>query len=314
MATGDSVIEARRLQKRYGTVAAVDGIDLTVRRGEIFGLLGPNGAGKTTTILMLLGLTEVSGGELQVHGLDPRRDPLAVKRRVAYLPDSVGFYDTLTARENLRYMARLAGLPRGEIDRRIDEALGRVGLAGARELKTAAFSRGMKQRLGLAEVLLKGADIAILDEPTSGLDPQATFELLDIIRDMKRDGIAVLLSSHLLDRVQAVCDRVALFHQGRIVLQGTVAELAQQVLGGGFSIEVATAGPVPAAALAALPGVQQVVERGAGRALVIADRDLRAGLARAVLAAGGALLQLVAIEPSLDVIYRRYFEGAHGHA
>ncbi len=314
MATGETVIEARRLQKRYGTVAAVDGIDLTVRRGEIFGLLGPNGAGKTTTILMLLGLTEVSAGELQVHGLDPRRDPLAVKRRVAYLPDSVGFYDTLSARENLRYMARLAGLPRAEIDKRIDESLGRVGLAGAKELKTAAFSRGMKQRLGLAEVLLKGADIAILDEPTSGLDPQATFELLDIIRDMKRDGIAVLLSSHLLDRVQAVCDRVALFHQGRIVLQGTVAELAQQVLGGGFSIEVATAGPVPAAALAALPGVQQVVERGTDRALVIADRDLRAGLARAVLAAGGALLQLVAIEPSLDVIYRRYFEGDHGYA
>ncbi len=314
MATGETVIEARRLQKRYGTVAAVDRIDLTVRRGEIFGLLGPNGAGKTTTILMLLGLTEVSAGELQVHGLDPRRDPLAVKRRVAYLPDSVGFYDTLSARENLRYMARLAGLPRAEIDKRIDESLGRVGLAGAKELKTAAFSRGMKQRLGLAEVLLKGADIAILDEPTSGLDPQATFELLDIIRDMKRDGIAVLLSSHLLDRVQAVCDRVALFHQGRIVLQGTVAELAQQVLGGGFSIEVATAGPVPAAALAALPGVQQVVERGTDRALVIADRDLRAGLARAVLAAGGALLQLVAIEPSLDVIYRRYFEGDHGHA
>jgi ABC-2 type transport system ATP-binding protein len=314
MAADETVIEARRLQKRYGTVAAVDGIDLTVRRGEIFGLLGPNGAGKTTTILMLLGLTEVSAGELQVHGLDPRRDPLAVKRRVAYLPDSVGFYDTLSARENLRYMARLAGLPRGDIDRRIDESLGRVGLAGAKELKTAAFSRGMKQRLGLAEVLLKGADIAILDEPTSGLDPQATFELLDIIRDMKRDGIAVLLSSHLLDRVQAVCDRVALFHQGRIVLQGTVAELARQVLGGGFSIEVATAGPVPAAALGALPGVQQVVERGAGRALVIADRDLRAELARAVLAAGGALLQLVAIEPSLDTIYRRYFEGAHGHA
>jgi ABC-2 type transport system ATP-binding protein len=314
MATGETVIEARRLQKRYGSVAAVDGIDLTVRRGEIFGLLGPNGAGKTTTILMLLGLTEVSAGELQVHGLDPRRDPLAVKRRVAYLPDSVGFYDTLTARDNLRYTARLAGLPRGDIEKRIDEALGRVGLAGAKELKTAAFSRGMKQRLGLAEVLLKGADIAILDEPTSGLDPQATFELLDIIRDMKRDGIAVLLSSHLLDRVQAVCDRVALFHQGRIVLQGTVAELAQQVLGGGFSIEVATAGPVPSAALARLAGVQQVVERGAGRALVIADRDLRADLARAVLATGGALLQLVAIEPSLDTIYRRYFEGAHGHA
>ncbi|HZB91221.1 MAG TPA: ABC transporter ATP-binding protein [Stellaceae bacterium] len=315
MATDETVIDARGLRKLYGAVAAVDGIDLTVRRGEIFGLLGPNGAGKTTTILMLLGLTEVSGGALQVHGLDPRRDPLAVKRRVAYLPDSVGFYDTLTARENLRYIARLLGLARGEVAGRIDDALRRVGLDGAKDLKTAAFSRGMKQRLGLAEVLLKGADIAILDEPTSGLDPQATIELLDIIRDMKRDGIAVLLSSHLLDRVQAVCDRVALFHQGHIVLQGTVAELAQQVLGGGFSLELATQGPVPVAAVASVPGVQRVVERGPGRCLVIADRELRPALARAVLAAGGALLQLVAIEPSLETIYRRYFEqAAHGQA
>jgi ABC-2 type transport system ATP-binding protein len=310
----ETVIEARGLQKFYGGVAAVAGIDLAVQRGEIFGLLGPNGAGKTTTILMLLGLTEASGGALRVHGLDPRRDPLAVKRRVAYLPDSVGFYDNLTARQNLRYTARLAGIGRGEVEARIDGALDRVGLGGAKDLKTVAFSRGMKQRLGLAEVLLKRADAAILDEPTSGLDPQATFELLDIIRDMKRDGIAVLLSSHLLDRVQAVCDRVALFHQGRIVLQGRVAELAQQVLGGGFSVEIETAGELPAASFEALPGVRRVIEQGPGRGLVIADRDLRAEVARALQAGGGALTRLVAVEPSLEIIYRRYFEGPHGQA
>jgi ABC-2 type transport system ATP-binding protein len=310
----DTVIDARQLQKRYGTVAAVDGIDLAVRRGEIFGLLGPNGAGKTTTILMLLGLTEASGGALKVGGFDPRYAPLEVKRRVAYLPDSVGFYDTLTARENLRYTARLAGIARAAVEPRIDAALDRVGLGGAKDLKTGAYSHGMKQRLGLAEVLLKGAEIAILDEPTSGLDPQATIELLDIIRGMRRDGLAVLLSSHLLDRVQAVCDRVALFHQGRIVLEGTVAELARRVLGGGFSLEIATEGELPAAAIRAVAGVRHVVDEGEGRARVVAERELGADIARAVLAAGGALKRLVAVEPSLEMIYRRYFEERHGHA
>ena len=309
-----SLIAATGLRKLYGSVAAVDGIDLAIERGEIFGLLGPNGAGKMTTILMLLGLTEVSGGELTVGGLDPQRDPLAVKRMVGYLPDSVGFYDDLTARQNLRYTARLAGLPRDEIEPRLSAAFERVGLAGVADQKVAAFSRGMRQRLGLAEVLAKRAAIAILDEPTSGLDPQATYELLDMIRSLKADGIAVLLSSHLLDRVQAVCDRVALFHRGRIALTGSVGELARRVLGGSYTIEIAVAGADPTPQLAGLAGVQRVDRGSAGHYQVVADRDVRAAVAAAIVAGGGVLLALASLEPSLDMIYRSYFEELHGQA
>ena len=307
----DNVITARGLRKLYGKVAAVDGIDLDVRRGEIFGLLGPNGAGKTTTILMMLGLTEVSGGSIDVGGFDPMREPLEVKRIVGYLPDSVGFYDTMTARENLRYTGRLAGFTRAENEPRIAAGLERVGLAAVADHRVATFSRGMKQRLGLAEVLMKGAEVAILDEPTSGLDPEATFELLDMIRGMKADGTAVLISSHLLDRVQAVCDRVALFNEGHIVLEGTVPELAHRVLGGGYIYELEARGEGLDGILAAVDGARQVTPLGDGRYRVLADRDIRADLARAVVAYRGELLRLADLEPSLDTVYRHYFEGRH---
>jgi ABC-2 type transport system ATP-binding protein len=192
----DNVIEARGLLKLYGSQRAVDAIDLDIHRGEIFGLLGPNGAGKTTTILMMLGLTEISGGSVQVLGFNPVREPLEVKRRVGYLPDSVGFYDHMTARENLQYTARLLDIPRSQAGRRIMEALESVKLADVAGKRVATFSRGMRQRLGIAEIVMKQAEVAILDEPTSGLDPHATYELLEMIRGLKRAGVAVLLSSH----------------------------------------------------------------------------------------------------------------------
>ena len=310
----EPVIAASGLTKRYGAVTAVDAIALRITKGEIFGLLGPNGAGKTTTILMLLGLTEVTAGSINVGGFDPMRDPLEVKRRVGYLPDSVGFYDAMTARENLRYTGRLAGLARAELESRLGAALDRVGLAAVADHRVGTYSRGMRQRLGLAEVLMKGAEVAILDEPTSGLDPEATFELLDMIRSMKADGTAVLISSHLLDRVQAVCDRVALFNRGKIVLEGTVPELAQRVLGGGYIYEVEAAGADIAPVLARVPGAQQVQPMGPGFR-VLAERDIRGDLARAVVAAGAELRKLSDLEPSLDTVYRHYFEGRpHGAA
>ena len=176
-------------------------------------------------------------------GHDPAREPLEVKRRVGYLPDQVGFYDNLTAADNLRYTARLIGLER-ERARGADQG----GARARRPCRTSPTSRCRPSRAAcasgsaLAEILMKDAQIAILDEPTSGLDPQATMELLDIIRDLKQRGVTVLLSSHLLDRVQSVCDRVALFSEGNIVLLGTVAELGRQVLGGGFNVEVEAEG------------------------------------------------------------------------
>ncbi len=304
----DFVIEAEGLTKRYNGAAAVDHVSFQVSRGEIFGLLGPNGAGKTTTILMLLGLTDLTEGEARVLGHDPEREPLAVKRRVGYLPDSVGFYDHMTAAENLRYTARLMGMREAEREDRMAAALRRVELTEVADNRVATFSRGMRQRLGLAEILMKEPAVAILDEPTSGLDPQATLELLDMIRALKREGVSVLLSSHLLDRVQSVCDRVALFQAGKIVLIGTVAELGRQVLGGGFAVEVEAQGSGLAERLSAVPGVTAVEQRGPDRVRLLADRDVRPDAAAAVVAAGGKLFRLSVEEPSLEMIYTRYFQ------
>jgi ABC-2 type transport system ATP-binding protein len=306
----DTVITARGLTKRYRRATVVDAIDFDVAKGQVFGLLGPNGAGKTTTILMMLGLTDVSAGEVRVLGHDPAREPLTVKRRVGYLPDSVGFYDYLTAADNLAYTARLMQFSAAERMRRIGAALERVKLDGVANKRVATFSRGMRQRLGLAEVIMKQAQIAILDEPTSGLDPQATHEFLDLIESLKQEGVTVLLSSHLLDQVQRVCDHVALFQAGRIALRGTVPELAREVLGAGYVVEVDATVPTAIdleARLAAVPGVTDV-QRTGDRYRLTSSRDVRPDAARAVVAADGSLTRLSVDEPSLDTIYTRYFQ------
>lgn len=304
------VIETHGLSKRYNGHLAVDALDLAVRSGEVFGLLGPNGSGKTTTILMLLGLTEPTAGRVQVLGLDPARQPLSVKARVGYMPDEVGFYDELSARANLAYIARLNGLSHGEARQRIDGALARVGLSAVADHRVSTFSRGMRRRLGVADVLLKEPQLVIMDEPTQGLDPEGARAFLHTIRDLKEEGIAVLLSSHLLYQVQAVCDRVGLFREGRMVLEGAVTELAQQVLGSGYHIQIQADGPVPTLvqALETLPGAVDVRQEDHNRFQVAATADLRAEAAEAIIAAGGRLLKLDIEEPSLDDIYARYFE------
>jgi ABC-2 type transport system ATP-binding protein len=304
----DTLIEATNLVKRYDGVTVVKGVSFSVARGEIFGLLGPNGAGKTTTILMLLGLSDITEGQARVVGYDPVREPLSVKRRVGYLPDAVGFYDNLTAADNMRYMARLIGLTPTQREQRIKDSLEHVGLTDVADRRVATFSRGMRQRLGLAEILMKEAQIAILDEPTSGLDPQATVELLEIIRNLKQHGVSVLLSSHLLDRVQSVCDRVALFNEGRIVLIGTVAELGRQVLGGGSYVDIEAEGQGLAERLATVPGVRAVETTKPNCYRLLAEADVRPEAAAAVVIAGGRLLRLSVEEPSLEVIYTRYFQ------
>jgi ABC-2 type transport system ATP-binding protein len=305
----DAIIRAEGLTKRYGARLAVDHVDIEVRAGEIVGILGPNGSGKTTTILMLLGLTEPTGGHAEVAGFDPLREPLEVKRRVGYLPDQIGFYDGLSARDNLAYTARLAGLPRSEIDERFLAAIARVGLEDVGRSRVRTFSQGMRQRLGLAEILMKRPSVAILDEPTTALDPHATQEFLAMIRGLKADGTAVLLSSHHLDQVQSVCDRVALFNRGRIALSGTVAELAGRVLGGGHVIDVVAQGGDIAGRLAAVPGVVRVQALGDDRYRADCQSDLRAEIARRLapeVDLGG--IQFAA--PSLNEVYNQYFDGA----
>jgi len=311
----ETVIETRGLTKKYGAFTAVDNLDLTITRGEVFGLLGPNGAGKTTIILMLLGLTEPTGGEVRVLGFDPARQPLSVKARVGYLPDMVGFYDELTARENLIYTAKLNGFSRREAYTRITECLSDAGLLDVADHRVGTFSRGMRQRLGVADMMLKRPELIIMDEPTQGLDPEHAHEFLQNIRTLKEAGITVLLSSHLLQQVQEICDRVALFSEGKMVLNGTVPELGKQVLGKAYRVDIKVQKPTPTliGALKEVPGVVNV-QMNHDNLEVETTEDLRAEIARCVVNQGGNLLQLGIESQSLDIIYTHYFEEVgHGN-
>jgi len=303
------IIEAKELTKRYGSALAVDRLDLAIETGEVFGLLGPNGAGKTTTILMILGLTEPTSGSIATVGFDPLRQPLEVKRRVGYLPDSVGFYDHMSGRDNLRFTARLGGLPSARIEESIAAALARVHLAEAADRPVGTYSRGMRQRLGIAEILMRKVEVAILDEPTSGLDPQTTREFLALIRSLKGEGMTVVLSSHLLDLVQSICDRVALFSNGRIGLAGRVDDLMRDVLGGTYVVDLEATGEGLESRLSAVNAVRRLTPLAGNRLRIDAAADVRGAIARTVVEAGGELRALSIGHASLEDVYTRYFEG-----
>jgi ABC-2 type transport system ATP-binding protein len=316
----DSVrIRTRGLTKKYDDLVAVDHLDLEVHAGEIFGLLGQNGAGKTTTILMLLGLTEPTSGSARVVGLDPARGPLEVKRRVGYMPDSVGFYGDLTGRENLRYTARLNRVPRDLAETTIDEVLEQVGLTSRADDKTDTYSRGMLQRLGIADALVKDPDVLILDEPTTAIDPLGVGEVLDLLRRLVRErGMAVLLSSHLLNQVQSVCDRIGIFASGRLIGQGTMTQLAERFGDGRQQIEIGLDlpdgddGSRARAVLAAVPGVASVVDgKHAGDPWVVTIAPgaepitVRSALLATVASEMLPLASIRAVVPSLEDVYRR---------
>jgi ABC-2 type transport system ATP-binding protein len=322
-------IRTRGLTKRYGDLVAVDHLDLEVQAGEIFGLLGQNGAGKTTTILMLLGLTEPTEGQARVVGLDPARRPLEVKRRVGYLPDAVGFYADMTGRDNLRYTARLNRIPRDEAEVAIDETLEQVGLSHRADDHTEQYSRGMLQRLGIADALIKDPDVLILDEPTTAIDPLGVTEILDLLRELVTErNMAILLSSHLLNQVQSVCDRIGIFASGKLIGQGTMTDLAHRFGEDTAHVEaefetldeagVARVREV----LTAIPGVTSVTAPRRGNevwSVGVKPTGDETRVRRAILAAAGAtgldLTSVRSVAPSLEEIYRRAVErAAHGHA
>jgi ABC-2 type transport system ATP-binding protein len=226
------IVQTEELTKKYGAQTAVNNLRLQIREGEVFGFLGPNGAGKTTTLLMFLGLTEPTSGKVNVLGFDPTREPFKVKEKVGYLPENVGFYDDMDARQNLRFIARLNRIPDDVAEKRIDYWLEMVGLSGDSSKKVGTFSKGMRQRLGIGEVLIKEPKLIFLDEPTIGLDPDGTNRMLDLIHSLSREkNITIFLSSHLLDQVQRICDRVGIMISGNLVAIGPIEELAKKKLG-----------------------------------------------------------------------------------
>lgn len=309
----DVIIRTEGLTKRYGDKAAVSDLNLEIRRGEIFGLLGPNGAGKTTTTLMLLGLTEPTEGKAWIEEKDCTRESIEVKRMVGYLPDNVGFYSDMTGRENLRYTGRLNGLPEKVIEERIENLLEKVGMTYAADKKTGTYSRGMKQRLGIADVLMKDPKVVIMDEPTLGIDPEGMHQLMQLIRRLaEEDGRTILISSHQLYQIQQICDRVGLFVDGKLIACGRIEELARQVQNEGHYALEAAALPDDRGFLELLQSLGNVdqVEREGEIYVIRSHSDTKRELLRKSLDAGYTLTHLRQRGNDLDEIYRRYFEKA----
>jgi len=303
------VVETKDLTKSYDGVTVVDHLNLRIAENEVFGLLGPNGAGKTTTMLMLLGLTEPTSGTARVFGFDSTREPLKVKRLAGYLPEKVGFYDNLTARENLKFIAQLNNISDAESERLIEQTLEAVGMAETADVTVGKFSRGMKQRLGIADVLVKKPKIAILDEPTAGLDPEGIIQTLDLIASLPKTGTTVVLSSHRLYEVQRVCHRIGILSKGKMVIEGSLDELGRKALAKGrYRIEVETTKTSPRLikVLKEISGVRKVETKG-NLLQISADSDLRAEIAKVVVQSDIPLIQMKIQEFSVDDIYMKYF-------
>jgi ABC-2 type transport system ATP-binding protein len=323
-----NVIELVDLTKKYGSFTAVDNLNLTVAKGEVFGLLGPNGAGKTTTILMMLGLTEPTSGSVSVCGLDSTRNPIDVKRRVGYLPDEVGFYDDRTGIENLMYTARLNRIPDNTAKQKAEELMVRVGLADEIKKRTGKYSHGMRQRLGLADVLIKNPEVIILDEPTSGIDPKGVREFLELIIQLRNEqGLTVLFSSHNLHQVQQVCDRVGIFVNGKLRAEGNIQTLSQKITSNSlFIIDLGIDEPISATSfspaetdttwlaklLQPIDGFSKVTKQN-GIFQIECTRDLSSEIARIIVGADAGLNFLNKKEYELDDIYNSFFEGDDSH-
>lgn len=314
----ENIIALSGLTKHYGTLKAVDGLNMHIKKGEVFGLLGPNGAGKSTTILMMLGLTEPTAGSVQVCGIDSTTHPIEVKRRVGYLPDEVGFYENRSGLDNLLYTARLNRMPTTEAALRAEQLLQRVGLYEVRDKKTRTYSRGMRQRLGLADVLIKNPEVIVLDEPTLGIDPRGVREFLDLIVQLSREEkITVLLSSHHLHQVQQVCDRVGIFVGGKLLAEGDIPTLSATLFAGEpYIIEAGVAhdaSPVIARLRQQLQDMEGVssVQYDKGLFRIGCSRDITTLIASAIVGTGLGLTYLRRKEYGLDDIYNRYFEGSN---
>lgn len=218
-------VEFRSREYKQGTKIAVDGLNLAVRSGEVFGFLGPNGAGKTTTMNVLLGFIPPTSGQAFLFGVSVQQ-PVA-RARIGYLPEQTYYYKFLTAEELLRFYARIFGLTSAETSRRIDFLLKLVDLEAVRRKPIKAYSKGMQQRIGLAQALINQPDLLILDEPTSGLDPLGRMKVREIIQRLRNEGKTIFFSSHELGEVETVCDRVAILNQGRLLAEGPVSSIAQ---------------------------------------------------------------------------------------
>jgi len=306
------IISTKNLTKKYGTKTVVDGLNLSIPKGEIYGLLGPNGAGKSTVILMLLGLTEPTSGELSVLDYSPTREALKIKRLTGYLPERVGFYEDMTSVQNLEYTALLNSIPEKEIPGKINECLILVGLDKEKSKIVKHFSKGMKQRLGIADVLIKDPQLVIFDEPTEGLDVEVANQILETIFILNRDKkITFLISSHQLNLVQRICHKVGIMSKGKLIGEGSVSELSNNIFGGyKYQVDLEFIGDVDKVMekIKDLKGVKSVNRTGS-TLHVGTDEDLRQDISKAVTSMADIILTKMDIKDfSLEDVYLNYFK------
>jgi ABC-2 type transport system ATP-binding protein len=307
----NNIISARNLTKKYDKQLAVNNLNIDIKKGEIFGLLGPNGAGKSTFILMALGLTEPTSGTINVAGFNSTREPLKVKRITGYLPERIGFYEDMTAWGNLAYTAELNRIPYREIDKKIDEVLEIVALSQNKKKLVKTFSKGMKQRLGIADVLIKNPELVIFDEPTEGLDPKVANQVLNTIQDLNRNrNITFVLSSHQLNLMQKVCPRVGILSNGKLIGEGSVEKLGRKLFGGGkYRIEI----ELEKASESLLEKIKKLdrvvtVEKMGKQINVVCDSDVRQNISRIIAAEGVLMTRMDMKQDALEEIYLRYFK------
>ena len=322
---GETIIEIENLTKKYGSHIAVDNLNLNIEKGEIFSILGPNGAGKSTTILMIMGLTEPDSGSVKVCGIDSTSNPVDVKRKVGYLPENVGFYEDLSGFGNLLYTAKLNSINLEEATSKAHQLLHRVGLINDMNKKAGKYSRGMRQRLGLADVLIKNPEIIILDEPTLGIDPTGIREFLDLIVKLsKEEKITVLLTSHNLHQVQQISNRVGLFVNGQLLASGNIHSLSQKLFSTNpFTIEAIISfnnkkkkenhdfPGTESKTLQLIRDIEGVKEVKIKNNMLQIEciQNLTPEIARVIYESGADLNYLNKKEYGLDDIYYRYFEG-----
>jgi ABC-2 type transport system ATP-binding protein len=298
------MIEVEALTKSYGDVAALRDVSFRVERGEVIGFLGPNGAGKTTTMRILTCFMPATSGTARVDGIDCAQDPLEVRRRMGYLPESNPLYPELTARRFLDFVARAKAIPAGKRGEEIERVMSLCGIGGVAERIVGHLSKGYRQRVGLAQALIGDPPILVLDEPTIGLDPTQIIEIRTLIKQLAGER-TILLSSHILPEVSQVCQRVIIINRGGILATDTPENLVNR-MGRGGKLQVRASGPDEEirGAIAAVPGVKSVVAGGGlYRVEGETDSDLRAEVARAVVGGGWDLLELRAGDVSLEDVF-----------
>lgn len=306
------MVEAIDLTKKYDGTTVVDNLNLNIEEGQIFGFLGPNGAGKTTTILMLLGLTEPSSGKASISGFNSTRESLKVKRISGYIPEKVGFYADLTAYTNLIYTANLNGIFDKQAEDAVAAALENVGLKERADDPVSSFSKGMKQRLAIADILVKRPRVAFLDEPTSGIDPEGITQILNLIsRVAKETNMTMIMSSHQLNQVERICSHIAIMNKGKLVASGSIEQLSQKARGDEVLIEIQLA-EVTQALFESIKGISGVlnIEQKENTLAVHCSEDLRRNISRVINDQDGLILQMKLQNQGLEDIYMKIFKGA----